>query len=296
MSYRPFHVHVHRSERLSPHFLRITLTGDELRHFRASGPFLDQRLKLIFPTDSGDLPVLDAAGDWFAQWSALPAERRGPMRSYSVRQLLDAAGHRFLVIDFVLHLAPDATGPAARWARDARPGDPLLVIGPSRDTPEGMGVEFLPGTATRIVLVGDETAAPAIARILDDLPADARGQALIEVPTQDDVLSFPTPERMTVRWLPRHGLPPGQLLLDHFQLTGREPSPGEVLPWETPDYSSSGEPLDVDKRPGDGTYHWIAGEAVMVTTLRRHLVRDRGVARSQVSFMGYWKQGVAMRG
>ncbi|MFT4284408.1 MAG: SIP domain-containing protein, partial [Protaetiibacter sp.] len=43
-------------------------------------------------------------------------------------------------------------------------------------------------------------------------------------------------------------------------------------------------------------YYWIAGESGVVTTLRRHLVKDLGIDRSQVSFMGYWRRGVAMRG
>ena len=68
--------------------------------------------------------------------------------------------------------------------------------------------------------------------------------------------------------------------------------------WETPVYSSSGEQIAPD--PGadvrDGLYAWIAGESKVVTGLRRHLVRERGVDRGQVAFMGYWREGVSMRG
>ena len=58
---------------------------------------------------------------------------------------------------------------------------------------------------------------------------------------------------------------------------------------------SSGERI-ADGAPGHGDlYAWIAGESGVVTGLRRHLVRGLGIDRRQVSFMGYWRQGVAMR-
>jgi NADPH-dependent ferric siderophore reductase len=74
--------------------------------------------------------------------------------------------------------------------------------------------------------------------------------------------------------------------------------------WETPTYSSSGSssgstPGTSEEPPADGVhgglYAWIAGESKVVTTLRRALVSDLGLKRSQVAFMGYWREGVAMR-
>ncbi|MDO5511621.1 siderophore-interacting protein [Corynebacterium sp.] len=299
MSFRPFHLHVHDTQRLSPHFMRITLSGDPLRHFRAAGPFFDQRIKVLFPTSRGTLPLLDPAADWYAQWSVLPEEERGHMRSYSVRDLYDSGQQRFLVIDFVLHLQDGATGPAAQWAHAARPGDPIIIVGPGVDTPAGAGIEFLPGDASAITLVGDETAVPAMARILSDLPDTARGSVVVEVPTDADILPVTAPESMRITWLPRQGQAPGQRILEHFGTHGVEPA-AEDLVWETPQFSSSGEQLDdrggVDKLSPVRSYFWIAGESGMVTSLRRHLVRGLEVERSQVAFMGYWKQGVSMRG
>ncbi|GAB3927384.1 hypothetical protein GCM10027613_43020 [Microlunatus endophyticus] len=70
--------------------------------------------------------------------------------------------------------------------------------------------------------------------------------------------------------------------------------------WETPVYSSSGEQLDASSGeylgPTGGSYAWVAGESGMVTALRRYLVKELGMDRRQVAFMGYWRQGVAMRG
>jgi NADPH-dependent ferric siderophore reductase len=77
--------------------------------------------------------------------------------------------------------------------------------------------------------------------------------------------------------------------------------PEDVDPdlWETPSYSSSGE--DVENAPTlvghdlRDIYAWIAGESGVVTALRRVLVKDLGVDRRQVAFMGYWRRGVSMR-
>ena len=69
--------------------------------------------------------------------------------------------------------------------------------------------------------------------------------------------------------------------------------------WETPAYSSSGEDVDQPQRvlghDADGLYAWIAGESKVVTGLRRALVKDLGVDRHQVAFMGYWRVGVSMQ-
>ena len=40
-------------------------------------------------------------------------------------------------------------------------------------------------------------------------------------------------------------------------------------------------------------YAWLAGEAGVIRTLRRHLVAERGLDRRAVAFMGYWRLGHA---
>lgn len=296
MPFRPFRCSVHSVRQLSPHFLRVTFTGPDLVGLVPSAPVLDLRIKLIFPGPDNRLPDLPDGDDWYRCWSELPAGQRGHMRTYSVRDFVRQGPDAFLTVDFVLHLAAGATGPASLWARDARPGDPALAIGPTAADATGAGVEFTPGDATELRLIGDETAAPAIARILRDLPAGSCGAALIEVPTAADQLDLDAPAGMSVTWFPREGAPHGQLLLDSLAVTSEPTQDGGDLIWETPGHSSSGEPLDTDGTDGGATYYWIAGESGMVTTLRRHLVKTRGVSRSRVSFMGYWKRGVAMRG
>jgi NADPH-dependent ferric siderophore reductase len=289
-------------ERVSPSFVRITFSGADLADFGTPGRVLDQRIKLVFPALGGSVPRLAASDNWYSAWLALPDDERGSMRTYSIRGLdVDGESTR-LVVDFVLHLAPGSTGPASRWADAAAAGDELLVIGPRRGRREDGGVEYAPGDARAILLAGDETAAPAIARILEDVDRDTRGVAFIEIPEDADILPIATPPGVEVRWLPRSGDAHGTRLipavLDHLGAS----APEEIADvdtedplWETPTFSSLGESVAESENHAD-RYFWIAGESGVVTTLRRHLVKDLGVDRSQVAFMGYWRRGVAMRG
>ena len=200
-------VTVARVTRVSPSFVRVAFAGPGLAELGTAGAVYDQRIKLILPTTAGVLPDIAGADSWWDAWRALPEGERGTMRTYSIRELGGEGGDRRLVVDLVLHLVPGATGPASRWAASAAPGDRVLVVGPRRTTTDGGGIEFAPGDAERLLLAGDETAVPAIARILADLPADARGEAFLEVPHADDVHELPAPDGVGVTWLPRGGAP-----------------------------------------------------------------------------------------
>lgn len=290
-------------ERLSPSFVRVELGGPALADFGVDGPVLDQRIKLVFPGASGQVPSFtDADESWFRTWLDLPADERGHMRTYSVRAVRGTGVGTRLVVDLVLHLEPGATGPGACWAAAARPGDRLVVLAPRRGIPFG-GIEFDPGASQRLLLAGDETAVPAVSSILGCLPRDARGAAFLEVPVSGDELPLEGPPGMDVTWLPRNGAPLGRLLhgavVDHLGGEAATDTGGEVTVdpdlWETPTYSSSGEAVADAPAAGAGLYAWVAGESGVVTLLRRHLVRECGLPRSQVAFMGYWRRGVAMR-
>lgn len=294
-------VEVREVERLSPSYVRVELGGPELADFGVDGPLYDQRIKLLLPGPAG-LPALRPES-WWADWCALPEETRGHVRTYTVREVRGEGADTRLVVDFVLH--PGAHGPGSSWAAAAAVGDRIMTLCPRRGAAFG-GIEFAPGGASRLVLAGDETAVPAIASILALLPDDARGAAFLEVPVESDAQPLTAPAGMRVAWLPREGSPVGSRLADAVlaHLGGAAPDAEAVLAvsdeevdpnlWETPAYSSSGEPLVQDRR--DGLYAWVAGESKVVTGLRRALVSGVGLDRSQVAFMGYWRQGVAMRG
>lgn len=291
-------------ERLSPTFLRVALGGAGLADFGVDGPLLDQRIKLIVPSTTGVLPdVQDADAAWVARWKALPETERGHMRTYTVREVWGAGADTQVVVDFALHVGGDI-GPGTRWAMQAAPGGRAVLLGPRRGVAFG-GIEFTGLDADAVLLVGDETALPAIAGILRDLPSTSRGDVVIEVPHQADILPLPGPDGLTVHWCPRAGGPRGsqvhQTVRRLASRWGVRGTPGSIDSWpdpdiwETPTYSSSGAELASGSAPGD-RYAWIAGEATLVTGLRRHLVAEVGLQRCQVAFMGYWREGVAMRG
>lgn len=296
-------------DRVSPSFIRVTFVGPGVDSVGTPGATFDQRIKLIFPGAAGTLPDLSAAGDnWYGAWLAVPEAERGSMRTYSIRDLRVEAGQTELVIDFVLHLVPGATGPASTWASGASIGDTLLLVGPRRGRLDGGGIEFEAAEGASVLLAGDETAAPAIARILEDLPLTARGLAVIEVPECADELPIQAPPGFRVHWLTRGASDHGSKLIPHVlrelgvavdEYVVPAPETDEIV-WETPQYSGSGESVDQTEarsaRPDNATVYWIAGESRVVTTLRRHLVKDLGIAREQVAFMGYWRIGVAMKG
>jgi NADPH-dependent ferric siderophore reductase len=293
-------------ERLSPTYVRVGLGGSVLADFGVDGPLYDQRIKLVFPNAAGALPSFEGADEaWYATWLALPASERGHMRTYTVREVRGSGARTRLVVDFVLHLDEGATGPGSAWASRAAVGDRLVLVAPRKGQPFG-GIEFAPGGARLLLMAGDETAVPAVCSILEDLPAAARGIAFLEVPDPADAQEVDHPAGVEVIWLPRRGKPLGARLhaavLDYLGAGRRalvEPEDVDPDLWETPGYSSSGDDVD-PSRSGDGRryddlYAWIAGEAGVVTALRRHLVKELGMDRRQVAFMGYWRRGVAMR-
>lgn len=296
-------VEVASTTRISPSFVRLELASPELADLGIEGPWLDQRIKLVVPHANGSLTrVDDAEESWWTTWTDKPVEERGHMRTYSVRDVVGSGIDTRLVVDIVVHEDGGEHGPGADWAIAARPGDRAVLAAPRRGVPFG-GIEFAPPVATRLLLVGDETAVPAICRVLADLPDDAEGAAYLEVPHHLDVQDVRRPAGVSVTWLVRDEAPHGARLhaavLEHLDLepvAAVEVGDVDASLWETPTYSSSGEVLPTGPgRLADDLYAWIAGEAGLVTGLRRHIVKELGVDRRQVAFMGYWRRGVAMR-
>jgi NADPH-dependent ferric siderophore reductase len=298
------------AERLSPSFTRVHLAAPELADLGVGPRSFDQRVKLVFPDHvDGPLPVLGDGEDWYAAWLALPQPERGHMRTYTVRDVVGSGVDTHLVVDLVVHGVDGhgEAGPGSRWAAAARPGSRVVLVGPRRGMPYG-GIEFAPPAGAELLLAGDETAVPAVLATLAQLEPTARGAAFLEVPLAGDVQSVVHPEGVRVTWLPREGAAHGALLhaavLEHLGAGSAPVVPdvpeGEVDPdlWETPTHSSSGEELEpVVHTVGDDladVYAWIAGESRVVTGLRRALVRDLGLDRRRVAFMGYWCEGRPM--
>lgn len=308
VAFATFPVAVARIERLGESFLRVTFSGDSLENFHFAG--LDQRIKLVLPHEqTGVSGFPRATDDWYAIWRNTPEDERCVLRTYTVRAARDGE----IDVDFVIH---GDSGPATRWVNNASVGDELLVVGPdsrSLDPDDDRivgGVEFDQGTARRVLLAGDETAAPAICSILESLPRKARGQVFIEVPTESDILPVNGPGGVTVCWLPRdarEGLGHGQVLDRAVRAWISEMIPfngasaaeaAATLPLasdELTDVDVDSDILwDVPAVADDDAhdlYAWLAGEAGCIKELRRFLVRDAGMHRSDVAFMGYWRLG-----
>ena len=260
------HLSVIRTERLSEHWMRVTLGGGEIEKFRPMG--FDQWFRLFLPIggDAGLDRVPAKANKMFGylKFLRIPDGERPVMRNYSVRAYRPATAESGaeIDVDFVLHgSAADGTaGPASRWAETCAPGEHVLII--------DEGLTFNPQRGTdRVVLVGDETALPAIASICASLPADATGTAIVEVPSDEDALEFLHPLGIDVVWIVRpESVAPGTLALARLAET--------ALP-EAPFHA------------------YAAGEQSLAAGVRKHLVGERGVDKNAVSFCGYWKIGAS---
>jgi NADPH-dependent ferric siderophore reductase len=260
------HLTVLRTERLAPHWMRVTLGGGEISQFRHMG--YDQWFRIFLPLGGDEgldrLPAKANKMFGYLRYLRIPDGVRPVMRNYSVRAYrpaTESAGAE-IDVDFVLHgSAADGTaGPASRWAETCEPGESVVII--------DEGLAFNPARGVdRVVLVADETGLPAIAGICATLPAASSGLAIIEVPTAEDALEFPHPAGITVRWIVReHGIKPGSLALEALT--------GAALP--------------------DAPFHaYIVGEQALPTEARRHLVGERGVSKDLVSFCGYWRVGAS---
>lgn len=243
---------------LTPNMRRITLAGDELLPgemgagyerppFRSHG--FDDHIKLVIPPADGALPRIGTQEEMRFAWNP---EALAYTRDYTVRTWNSAANS--FDVDVVRH----DRGLAAAWAFRARPGDEVYFAGPK--TCASFHAE-----ADWHLLLGDETALPAIGRWLDEAPAGTRGHIIVEVPTAADRQEIPTAADVDIEWLVRGDLPAG----------------------------SSPQLFDALKRtdiPTGRVYAWCGGEAMTVAPIRRYLRRDLGLPKEDVEVVGYWRR------
>ena len=279
---------------LTPSFRRFTFRDDMLGSY--GDPGFDQRVKVMFPTATAPIDSMPTGDDWYDRWREMPELARPVMRTYTTRAVRNAQNE--VDIDMVAH---DVIGPASAWIADAQVGDEVLILAPTVEhRGVNFGIDFVPPAHTdAILLAGDETAAPAIARILEQLPHDARGVVVLEVPHADDIAYLPEHPGFELVTAAREG---EQNRHDHLisavteiahrlapEGVGAEVEEIDVdtdILWEVPRTAKGGAAL---KRAP--LYAWLAGEASAIKALRRHLVGDVGVDRRAVAFMGYWRLG-----
>lgn len=234
----------HRRE-LGPHMLRITLTGADLEGFYSPG--FDDHVKLIFPdpaTHSLRLPQMGERGMVFAAGQEKP-----PIRDYTPRDY--RAAEQEMDIDFVLH----GDGPACRWAMQAKEGDKLGVAGPR-------GSFLLSKELDWQVLIGDETAIPAMARRIHELPATVNVQVYVLARNLLTVGTLAAPDHVTVNWIPSLAGLPGIL-----------------------------DALRAAAQPSGTGYVWVAAEYAVAQGLREYWVQERGLDKNAIRASSYWRQG-----
>ncbi len=225
---------------LTPRMRRITVGGPELAGFISLGT--DDHVKVFFPQSAAEQAALDTL--------VLGAKDNGPMpamRDYTPRRHDLETGE--LDLDFVLH----GDGPAATWAAQAAPGQFLTIGGPR-------GSMVVPDIFDNYLLIGDETALPAIARRLEGLAANRRARVVIEVENAGEQQVLQSPAQVEVTWVRRDA--PEQDLL------------------------RSVEQLSI---PEGSLYAWVATEAALSRKIRKVLLGQHGLNDEFVKAVGYWK-------
>ncbi|MDL5350086.1 siderophore-interacting protein [Microbacterium sp. zg-YB36] len=279
---------------LTPSFRRFTFAGDDLAEY--GDPGFDQRVKIVFPTLTVGLDAMPTGEDWYLQWRDLPQDARPPFRTYTTRAVR-ADAHE-VDIDMVAH---DVQGPASAWIERAVVGDEVLIFAPTvAHTGVSFGIDFVPPARTdHMLLAGDETAAPALAVILEQLPEEACGVVVLEVPDPADAAYLPHHAGfeyvISARSDDRHAhlLPSVADAAARLAPAGRGAAVEEIdvdneILWEVPRTAKGGAALK-----SAPLYAWLAGESGAIKTLRRQLVSEQGVDRRAVAFMGYWRLGKA---
>ncbi|MNZ44983.1 NADPH-dependent ferric-chelate reductase [compost metagenome] len=226
---------------LTPRMRRITLGGPELAGFVSLGT--DDHVKLLFPQNAEQAAALETlvlgAGK---DNGPLPEMRDYTPRRYDLNTLE-------LDIDFVLH----GDGPASTWAEQAKPGQFLHIGGPR-------GSMIVPDMFDSYLLIGDETALPAIARRLESLAANRRALVIVEVENGKEQQVLESAAEVNVIWVLREG---GK---DNLLTTVRQ--------------------IQV---PGGSLYAWVATESKVSRRIRRVLLDEHGLNEQFVKAVGYWR-------
>lgn len=251
-----------RTAHLSPGMRRVTLGGEQLGEFVSdsgfaqpafASPAFDDDIALYFTYPGHTVPVLPVQQE---RGLSTPRDPRPLTREYTVRRWDPETGE--LDVDFVTH----GIGVGTTWAHRAKPGDRIHVAGP------GTSKSF-PTDADWLLVAGDDTTIPAVSRLLEELPEDARAQVFLEVAEESHRLELRMPPGVVLTWLVRDGAEAGTTthLVDAVKATDW---------WE-------GRP-----------FAWVAGERTAVRDLRRHLVEDRAMAKGDIDFTGYWRRGTVV--
>ena len=239
---RPRLLEVRRTEQMSPGFVRITLGGPDIEGFTSLS--FDDHIK-IFLTEDGPggntAPSSTVGRDPSAQ------DDRRIMRDFTPRSFDPEKME--LTVEFALH----AGGAATTWAAQAAPGQRIRIGGPR-------GSFVIPKDYDWHLMIGDETALPAISRRLEELPSAANVFAFIQLNDPADQRAFNTKANLVEEW------------------TG--PSPDSLV-----------ETIRKANLPAGEGFAWAAGEAKVISSIRAILVATHGLDKEHIRAAAYWKRG-----
>ncbi len=239
---------VREKEWLTPSIVRLRLSGDGLEGFTMVAA-TDAYVNVAIPPDGAPYA---APFDVQEVREAHPKPLWPARRRYTVRRWDDET--RELLIDVVVHGDEGVAGP---WAAGAAPGDVLVFEGP--------GGGYRPDRAADWhLLVGDESALPAIAASLEAVPEGAHTVARLVCDGPEHEIALDCPGDLDLEWLHRSGrAADATLLLDAVRR----------LDW-----------------PQGSVLAFVHGEATEIREIRRHLLADRGLDRSSMSCSPYWRR------
>lgn len=238
-----------RAVDVTPAMRRLTLSGDDLARFAHDG----LHVRLLFAPAPGIVPVWPVmAADGRQAW---PEGERPVPRVYTIRRIDVEAGE--IDVDFVLH--PGDEMPGARFGREATPGAVVGMTGPG-------GGNLKP--AARYIFAGDETALPAISRMLEELPPHAEAKAFVEIADASEMQDVPLRPGLELNWLSRGGAPAGTttLLADRLRA------------------------LDAGQWQGD-TYLWVGCEHSAARAIRGLLKNELQLPKKRYLVAAYWRKG-----
>lgn len=178
---------VTRKEQITPHYVRVYLTGQEIPLFENTTVGVNN--KILIPPKGVDQIHFPEFDNEKGQWLPVPEDVRPVVRTYTHRGI-DLNTHE-IWIDFVAH---GDEGPASAWANSAKEGDVLGVL--MRD-----GKKPLYTKADNYLLVADATGIPVLSAILEDLPSTAKGTCIVEVHGKEDEQALETQADINMIWL-----------------------------------------------------------------------------------------------
>ncbi len=236
---------------VTPHMRRVRLKGHYLARFAQGG----LHIRLLFPPKGIAKPQWPVTGeDGRPVWPE--GEAKLSSRVYTIRAIDVAAGT--MDIDMVVH-GEESDAPGSGFALTARPGDPVGMTGPGGGTA---------GRAKWYLLAGDETALPAISRILEELPEGVKAVVRVEVPDAGEEQALESRADLDLQWLHRNDAEAGTTTLLEDAVRAVEFPHGE-----------------------DDVFVWAGCEFAAFRSIRALMRKERGLPRERQLIVAYWRRG-----